>query len=137
MHAQTLRLTRDFSFAATFVLFIGLFLATQAHAANSAANQAKLDALYNQLLQDPTNIELTLEYAELAVEMGDYEAAIPPLERLLITTPGASKIQLELGILYYLLGSHDVAKTYLNDAKKGGKAPESIIKQADEYLRKM
>lgn len=121
----------------SFALIVGLFLASSAGAASLADKEARLDVLYNELLVNPGNVDKTIEYAELAVDIGDYEAAIPPLERLLITNPNAPKLKLELGILYYLLGSYDVAKNYLNDAKQGGKAPETIIRQADTYLQKM
>lgn len=122
---------------ASFVLLIGLFLAAGSAFAETASDkQAQLNAMYAELLNDPTDTDKTIAYAELATEMGDYEAAIPPLERLLITNPDVPKLKLELGILYYLLGSYDMAKTYLQEVKQANTAPE-LIQQADEYLQKM
>ncbi len=104
---------------------------------DKAVKLRELDTTYNQLLRDPTDVDLTLRYAELAVDVGDYEAAIPPLERLLITNPKSSKIRLELGILYYLLGSHDVARNYLTQVSQSGSAKPFMKQQADNYLSRI
>lgn len=123
---------------ASFVLLIGLFLAIPAQSEESyGAKQAQFKEMYAQLLDDPSNTDLTLQYAELAAELGDYEAAVSPLERLLMSNPDVPKIRLELGILYYLLGSYDMAKTYLQEAKQAQSAKPEIIEQADEYLQRM
>lgn len=106
-------------------------LSATAHANDTAA--LSRDAAYQQLLANPSDIGLTLKYAKLCSLAGDYEAAIPPLERLLISKPDSPKLRLEIGILYYLLGSYDTAKTYLIDAKKD---PELAAK-ADDYLKRM
>lgn len=117
------------------IALVSAFLAQPAAATPSTSDLQQFDALYNQLLADPTNLDLTVAYAELAVEMGDYEAAVPPLERLLMSNPELPKIKLELGILYYLLGSYDISKTYLHDAKVNG--DNNIVAQADDYLARM
>lgn len=122
---------------ASFILLIGLFVAVQAQAATLAENQLRFDALYEQLLADPANVDLTLEYAELAVEIGDYEAAIPPLERLLISNPGANKIKLELGMMYYLLGSFDAARGYFTEITQDAAAKPELVRQAQDYLARL
>lgn len=115
-----------------------LLFAPLAHAQqDSQATEQRLDQLYNELLANPGDVDKTLAYAELAVELGDYEAAIPPLERLLLKNPNSNKLKLELGIMYYLLGSYDTAKTYLLEVKNSGNAPRDFVAQADTYLSKM
>ena len=93
------------------------------------------------LVFSPAAHAATQQEFDMAVDLGDYEAAIPPLERLLISNPDTPKLKLELGILYYLLGSYDVAKQYLHDAKspkRDGSMPKpEIIAGADEYLNRM
>lgn len=121
----------------SFLLIIALFFAAAAQANTYSDKKQQFDALYQQMLSNPADTDLTLKYAELAVDIGDYEAAIPPLERLLIGNPKSAKLQLELGILYYLLGSYDTAKTYLQEAKTGESAQPAIKQQADDYLRRM
>lgn len=122
---------------ASFVLLIGLFVALNASAETVSEKQDRLHSLYNELMANPGDTEKTIAYAELATELGDYEAAIPPLERLLITHPNTPKIKLELGILYYLLGSYDMATTYLEEVKKAKSAQPDLVQQADEYLQRM
>ena len=106
-------------------------------AANTEASQEGLIALYDALLDNPTDIALTLEYARLASVLGDYEAAIPPLERLLLSAPNASKIMLELGILYYQLGAPDVAQDYFNDVLLQPDADPAWVEEAQAYLKQM
>ncbi len=107
-----------------------LCIITSASAQDAALTR---DAAYQQLLANPSDIALTLKYAKLCAAAGDYEAAIPPLERLLISKPDSPKLRLEIGILYYLLGSFDTAKTYLKDAKKD----PTLTAKADDYLSRM
>ncbi|MBV9967201.1 MAG: tetratricopeptide repeat protein, partial [Alphaproteobacteria bacterium] len=46
--------------------------------------EAEADQLFSELLKDPKNVDLTLRYAEAAAKLGNYEAAISSLERLLL-----------------------------------------------------
>ena len=39
------------------------------------------------MLQDPSNLDVAFEYASLSSQVGDYEAAISTLERMLIFAP--------------------------------------------------
>ncbi len=137
MQTKTLPTTFLLGAASSIILFIGLFLAAGASAATITEKEAKFDTIYEQLLVDPANIDLTLEYAALAVDIGDYEAAIPPMERLLIQNPGAHKLKLELGVLYYLLGSYSMAKTYLGEVNSAADAPSPLKAQAQSYLIRM
>lgn len=126
----------------TFAIFIWAFMLLvhvplTPHAATPEELQRQFDDAYMELLSNPGDLDLTLKYAELAVDIGDYEAAIPPLERILMSNPDLPKIRLELGILYYLLGSNDLAKNYFKEAKQGAKAQPDIVKQADDYLLRM
>lgn len=89
------------------------------------------------MLADPANTEKTIRYAELAVKIGDYEAAIPPLERLLMLNPKLPKVRLEIGVLYYLLNSKEVARGYLNDVKNDPQAAPDLVKRAEDYLARL
>lgn len=96
--------------------------------------QTKLRALYEELLLNPADVDKTLEYSALAAEMKDYEAAIAPLERLLLSYPNANKIKLELSHFYHQLGANDAAKTYLNEVKSDSAADAADLQQANQYL---
>jgi tetratricopeptide (TPR) repeat protein len=69
--------------------------------------EVRRQALLQQMLQDPSNLDVAFEYASLSSQVGDYEAAISTLERMLIFAPNTPRLQLELGILYYKLGSYE------------------------------
>lgn len=112
-------------------------LMSSAYALSPENKEHAFDLAYEQLIANPSDLDLTVTYAELAVELGDYEAAIAPLERLLVHNPDVPKVKLELGILYYLLGSYDAAKTYLTDAKASAVNEPDIAAQADSYLAKL
>lgn len=99
--------------------------------------KAELKQLYNRLLENPSDINMNLQYADLAIEMKDYEAAIPPLERILFYNPSLVDTKLKLGILYYLLGSYDVAKSYLETVRQASAATKETTSKADEYLKKI
>lgn len=97
----------------------------------------ELEATYQKLLKNPANVALNLRYAEVAIELKDYESAIPPLERLLFYNPGLDDVKLKLGILYYLLKSSDMARTYFTEVANSAGAAEELKVQANQYLKKL
>jgi hypothetical protein len=72
--------------------------------------------LFERTLREPTNHELTFEYARVAVGNGDFEAAIGALERLLFYNPALTRVKYELGTLYFRMGSYEMAKRYFVEA---------------------
>ena len=56
-------------------------------------------ALLRLMFQDPSNLDVAFEYAALSSQVGDYEAAVSTLERMLIFAPNTPRLELELGIL--------------------------------------
>ncbi len=113
----------------------------QAHANQGVAVRSEVQDDFQKafwaMLADPSNTEKTIRYAELAVKIGDYEAAIPPLERLLMLNPKLPKVRLEIGVLYYLLNSREVARGYLNDVKNDPHAAPELVKRAEDYLARL
>jgi hypothetical protein len=71
------------------------------------------NALFKELLKDPTNVEVNFRYAEAAVKLGNYEGAISALERLLLYNPNFPGAKLQLAELYAKLGSYTAAQAYL------------------------
>ena len=68
--------------------------------------ETQADQLFDQLLKDPKNVDLTLRYAEAAAKLGNYEAAISSLERLLLLDRNFPGVRLQLAELDYLATSH-------------------------------
>ena len=77
---------------------------------------ADYDAAFSAMLASPTDLNITFDYAETALSVGDYEGAIGALERMLIYNPDLPRIHVELARLYARLGSAEVAERYYNSA---------------------
>ena len=100
----------------------------------SAENRARLETMFDEILKNPTNLDLTYDYARLATAAGDYEAAITAYERLLLFNPSLPRVKAELGVLYYRLGSFDTAKAYLEQALSEGDAPPAARQRIESFL---
>ncbi|HVL73954.1 MAG TPA: tetratricopeptide repeat protein [Beijerinckiaceae bacterium] len=92
------------------------------------------DALFRQVLADPANVELSFRFAEVATRLGDYEAAIGALERILFYNPNLPRVQLELGVLYFRLGSYEMARSYFSSALEAPDAPAEIRMRVSGFL---
>lgn len=91
--------------------------------------------LLQAMILDPANLDIAFEYAAVSTLLGDYEAAVSTYERLLIFAPGLARLNLELGALYFQLGSYQVASGYLQAAVNAQDASEDIVSKANIYLR--
>jgi len=100
----------------------------------AAAVQMDYEALFQQMYRTPSNLDVSFQFAHQAVARGDYEAAIGALERMLFFNPDLPRVKLELGILYYKLGSYEIARGYLQDAVAGSNVPDDIRGQVLAYL---
>ena len=63
----------------------------------------KQQVVFEQLFEDPTNLSLLFEYANLSILVGDLEAAIGVFDQMLVYDPELPRIRLELGVLYLSL----------------------------------
>ena len=85
--------------------------------------QQDYDALFRQMYKNPSSLDASFRFAEQAVKRGDYEAAIGALERMLFFNPNLPRVKLELGVLYFKLGSYELARSYFQEAIKAADAP--------------
>lgn len=95
---------------------------------------AAYDAAFDAMQSDPGNSNKALAYAEAAIKYGDLEGAVGALERLLIIDPNLPRVRLELGVLYYRLGSYALAHTYLDKVLEKTDLPSDVSSQAHKYL---
>ena len=135
-------INRKFNRIITKYVVISIFLvvslmATSADARDVRVIEREFDKVFLQMLDDPSDIDITLRYAELAIKLEDYESAIPAMERILIFNPELVDIKLELGVLYYRLESYDTAKEYFNKVNKDKKASVELREKASNYLKKL
>lgn len=89
---------------------------------------------FQATIRDPGDLDALLRYAEEAVKVGNFEAAIGALERMLIFNPDLPRVQLELGVLYFRLQSFQAAKSYLERALAHPEVPADIRQQTQTYL---
>ncbi len=100
--------------------------------------RAELQSQYNQafqeMLKNPTDLDITFHFAELATDLGNYEAAISALERMLLFNPNLPRVRFELGVLYFRLGSYDIARTYLTQARDAPDTPAEVRDRVNAFL---
>ncbi|HEX3952366.1 MAG TPA: hypothetical protein VHW90_02255 [Stellaceae bacterium] len=120
----------------TFVL-LGLLggstVAQELSATDKALLQARQDALFQQTLRDPANLDTAFAYADVSAKLGDNEAAVSALERMLLFNPNLPRVQLELGALYFRMGSYEIARTYFDKALTANPPPE-VKERVETYL---
>jgi hypothetical protein len=77
-----------------------------------------------------------LDYANVSAQLGDNEAAAEALERLLLFNPNLPSVDIELGVLYYRMGSFKAAQAYLDTARTLHPSPEEEAR-IEEYTAKI
>ncbi len=97
--------------------------------------QTQFDDAYQQLLKNPQDQTLLINYANIGIRLKNYEAVIPPLESMLMSNPDDADLKVKIGSLYQLLGSTLMAKHYFEDAVDTPDASQETIDQAKERLR--
>jgi tetratricopeptide (TPR) repeat protein len=125
---------------ALFALAALLWLAASSLADDAnpdqASLQAKKEALFQQMLRDPANLDITFAYADAAAKLGDNEAAVAALERMVLFNPNLPRVYLELGALYFRMGSFEAAQSYFDKALTFN-PPEDVAARVNEYLGKI
>lgn len=138
-HLINLRLTvcrlRDSLWVALVLvgLFGGPISAQELSITERAQLQAQKEQLFQQTLRDPGNLDTAFAYADISAKLGDNEAAVSALERMLLFNPNLPRVQLELGALYFRMGSYDIARTYFERAAAAN-PPGEVQQRIDTYL---
>jgi tetratricopeptide (TPR) repeat protein len=109
----------------------------QSDAGPSDAVRAKYEQAFNESLEKPADPDVLVNFAEAAVEFGDIEGAISALERLLLIDGSQMEVKLELGVLYYRLGSTEVARAYLQDVSSSKDSADDVKERANTFLKEM
>lgn len=99
-----------------------------------AQSPAEQDQLFQQMVRNPGNHEVTFAYVKVATARGDYEAAIGALERLLFYNPRLTRVKYELGALYFRLGSYEMAKRYFKEALASPDIDAITKERVETYL---
>jgi hypothetical protein len=102
-------------------------------AADRATLLARKDTLFQQMLREPSNLDIAFAYADVSAKLGDNEAAVSALERMLLFNPDLARVQLELGALYFRMGSYEIARTYFEKALAAN-PPGEVKSRIETYL---
>lgn len=92
------------------------------------------DAAFQEMLKKPADLDVLFKFATIATKTGDLEGAISALERMLLIDANLPRVRLELGVLYYRLGSYEVARTYLEGALKSPNLPPDVRSRAEQFM---
>lgn len=92
------------------------------------------DKAFQELYEDPSDLDKSFRFAELAVRRGNFEGAISALERMLLLNPDLPRVRLELGVLYYRLGSFQLARSYLTRVRDAENVPDEVRDRVEVFL---
>lgn len=121
---------------ASSVVSFGLVSSGQAIAAEKIT--------YAQILNDPSNLDLNLAYAQQRIDEGNLVSAAATLERILFTAPNWDDARLLYAGVLYRLGDYDAARREISlldgrqiseDSRAQLEAYESRIDQSDKKTR--
>ncbi|MBS0517167.1 MAG: tetratricopeptide repeat protein [Proteobacteria bacterium] len=121
-------------------VFAALALHTGAAKAQTAAPappsdpKREYDEAFQAMMKQPANLDVLFRFATIASQTGDLEGAVSALERMLLISPDLPRVRLELGVLYYRLGSFEVARTYLEGALASPNLPPEVRSRAEEFM---
>ena len=107
---------------------------TPALPAAATDKERAYDDAFQEMLRQPSNLDVLFKFAMVAAQNGDIEGAISALERMLLVDPDLPRIRLELGVLYYRLGSYEVARTYLETTLQSASTPPDVRSRAQQFL---
>ncbi len=129
---------RTVAFLFLSVVFASFLAATPVRAQASEAEQrAEAEALFQRMLSKPNDLDAAFRYASLQAALGDQEAAIGALERMLFYNANLPRVRLELGVLYFKLGSYEMARANFEAALAGTDTPEDVREKVTGFLREI
>ena len=96
--------------------------------------EKQYDDAFQEMLKKPADLDVLFKFATIASQTGDLEGAISALERMLLIDGNLPRVRLELGVLYYRLGSYEVARTYLEGALKSPNLPADVRSRAEQFM---
>jgi len=122
---------------ALLAILVAVGLSPWSFAKADEGPEATYDRLFQEVLKQPDNLDLLFRFAGLAVQLGNYESAISSYERMLLLNPNLSRVKLELGALYFRLGSMQAARRYFDDAADDPGVPPVVLSRVESFLKRI
>lgn len=110
---------------------------SQQPVAATDAMRALYDAAFQETLRKPADPVTLVGFAEIAIKVGDLEGAISALDRLLLIDGDQPDVKLELGVLYFRLGSFEAARSYLEEVRASARASAAAKERAAAYIKEI
>ena len=127
-------MARALGLAVAVLLSAGCAFAQTASAPSDGDLRAQADVLFKRMLVKPNDLDAAFRYSEIETKLGDYEAAIGALERMLFYNPNLPRVKLELGLLYFRLHSYEMARSYFNAAIAARETPQDVRDEVATFL---
>ncbi|MES2584155.1 MAG: hypothetical protein V4627_15640 [Pseudomonadota bacterium] len=103
----------------------------------TAPTPQELEQAFQEVIGKAGSVEAHSKYASLLVRSGNFEGGIAALESLLISPDAPASIRVELGVLYFRLGSYAISETYLRAAIEDPRLDPQQKSQAESLLREV
>jgi hypothetical protein len=114
---------------------LGLAISIGSAGAQTISELARdVDPLFQSMLTSPSDLDSTLKYAVGVMQTGDIESAISTYEQLLFYNPNLSRVRFELGVLYYRLGSYEMARGYFQSALEMHDISPDTQQKAERFI---
>ncbi len=95
----------------------------------------EVDQAFREVMANANSMEARSKYATLLVNSGNFEGGIAALEGLLLIPDAPPRIRVELGVLYYRLGSYAISESYLRAAIEDPNLDATLKGHAESLLR--
>lgn len=118
----------------TFAVILAGGTALAQTAPGSTDLRARQEVLYAALLEQPDNLDLMFQHALISIQLGDFEAAINTLERMVIFNPELYRAKVELGAAYFQLGAYENARYYFDDVITNGNPPPEVRRRVNTFI---
>jgi len=102
--------------------------------AQAEGDEAALQHAYDDMLHDLSDPDKSQHYADLADKSGRFRDAAVALERVLRLRPDAELVRLQLGYVYFRLGSYGLARENIRAALASGQLPDKTADEARATL---
>lgn len=108
-----------------------------AQQSSAAPTPQEVEQAFQEVIGKAGSVETHTKYASLLVRSGNFEGGIAALEGLLIAPDAPASLRVELGVLYFRLGSYAISETYLRAAIDDPRLDQQQRRQAESLLREV